>query len=132
MRLQATEVRRVDKPRGQTIYPQPIQRADGTYLRQRPYTQRDETHIKTRIYASPKGETVLDNFMGGRYTRPHQAVKALLVPGALQALGLDPATRVFWSQKAGCSCGCSPGFVADVRAGFDISITYEVVEEDEV
>ncbi len=29
---------------------------------------------------------------------------------ALQAAGIDPS-RLRWSDKAGCSCGCSPGFV---------------------
>ena len=33
-------------------------------------------------------------------------------------LGLPSDTRIYWNRKAGCSCGCSPGFVlrTDFRA----------------
>jgi hypothetical protein len=65
---------------------------------------------KARIYVSPQGETVLENLMGGRFTRPHQAYKALVLPLIRELYGQD--LKLAWSQRAGCSCPCSPGFVA--------------------
>lgn len=35
----------------------------------------------------------------------------MFIPFALAEAGLDPFTKVSWSRNAGCSCGCSPGFI---------------------
>ncbi len=82
---------------------------------------------KARIYVSPEGETILDNLMGGRFTRPHQAYRALVLPLIRELYGQD--LKLAWSQFAGCSCPCSPGFIANrpitVKAGVveDIFVT---------
>jgi len=65
---------------------------------------------KARIYVSPEGETVLENLMGGRYTRPYAAYRALVLPLIHELYGQD--IKLVWSQRAGCSCRCSPGFIA--------------------
>lgn len=44
------------------------------------------------------------------------------VPGILAELGIENA-RVRFSQKAGCGCGCSPGFIVDGFTGRDIFAT---------
>lgn len=72
-------------------------------------------HRKTRVYVWPKGETVMDNLMNRR-SRPINEFRSAAYR-ALSCMGVD-LTRVDlkWSQKAGCSCGCSPGFIVD---GYD-------------
>lgn len=70
---------------------------------------------KPRIYPS-FNESVLDNLVNrtsrdsttlGRILR--KAMKQLELPG-----------KVGWSQKAGCSCPCSPGWVWDAAPARDI------------
>ena len=55
-----------------------------------------------------KGETILHH-LTNCFSEPYKAVKPLLPEILAQAgvVGLDKAS---WSQKCGCSCGCSPGF----------------------
>lgn len=85
-----------------------------------------------RIYVDPQGESVMENFMGGRFTRPHQALKGMVEVIAKATFG-ESAT-VKWSQKAGCSCPCSPGFVVRgvpaVRWGTvtDLHVSFKVAE----
>ena len=64
-----------------------------------------------RIYVWIKGESILGNLLNRR-SRPYNYYKTEIIPTALRALGIDPAKKVNWSQKAGCSCPCSPGFIA--------------------
>ena len=69
-------------------------------------------------YVWPKGETVMENLQNRRI-RPvdayREAVNEVLqtlakgMPAWQAKLVLDKKPR--WSQKAGCSCGCSPGFL---------------------
>lgn len=53
--------------------------------------------------------------------------KADVMPAVLAAMGLPADTKVSWSRTAGCSCGCSPGFIikhdrsTDAR---DVFVTY--------
>lgn len=125
MKVTVTQVTRRDKPAGRWVYPKPIGN-----ITPRPYRERDERNVKTRVYVGPEGETVLENFLGGRWTRPHKHPQVReAVHRTLTLFGARPGTTFHWSQKAGCSCGCSPGFIADVRLGFDVYITYEVEED---
>lgn len=64
---------------------------------------------KSRMYFSPKGETVLENFLHGRHNRPYAAYRTLL-PEVFKQLNVEPL-KARWSQYAGCSCPCSPGFI---------------------
>jgi len=68
---------------------------------------------KTRIYFWPRGESILEN-LENRCTRPYNEYRQLL-PNVLQAVGVESAENldIRWSQKAGCGCGCSPGFVVN-------------------
>lgn len=70
---------------------------------------------KARIYFFVKNESVVDNLLNRR-SRPYQAYRAIL-PTVLAAAGFSSelAQSARWSQKAGCSCGCSPGFIVDHR-----------------
>ena len=65
---------------------------------------------KSVLYFFPVGETIIDN-LAMRRKRPIKEFRAL-IPEVCAAVGLNMADHKFsWSQKAGCSCGCSPGFV---------------------
>lgn len=68
------------------------------------------------------------------YDKHNRAVvriqKAHLV--AAMELGLLPSTEELrFSRKAGCSCPCSPGFIANIREGYDYHITVKTVEVTE-
>jgi len=75
--------------------------------------KRTETYRKTcLVYVDVEGESILEN-LGNRFSRPVNLYK----PAALAALEYTygvPASsiKLAWSQKAGCRCGCSPGFIA--------------------
>lgn len=81
---------------------------------------------KARIYIWPKGESIMENLQNRR-DRPHTAYRKEVLPTVFQKLGLDPATKVRWSQYAGCSCPCSPGFIVESYPaeliGRDVSVT---------
>ena len=68
---------------------------------------------KTRVYVFPKGENLMENLMN-RKTRPYTTYKKEVLPEVFRAMGLPADTKARWSQYAGCSCPCSPGFVLDL------------------
>jgi hypothetical protein len=70
----------------------------------------------SRVYIFPQGETLLDNLQNRR-SRPYNEYRKQVMPAVIRALGLPAGTRVKWSQYAGCSCPCSPGFVVDSVLG---------------
>jgi len=80
---------------------------------------------QTRIYVWPKGETIMQNLMN-RKQREHTVYKKEVIPGVLEAMGLPADTKVRWSQYAGCSCPCSPGFIVDGDSRRDVHVTVEV------
>jgi hypothetical protein len=85
---------------------------------------------KTKMYFSPEGETVLDQFLVGRRTRPNTLLRKL-IPEALKranVANLSEYTKSSWSRKAGCTCGCSPGFVLSEWASVNIFVTYKIEE----
>lgn len=90
-------------------------------------THRDRrlrSRSKTRVFVCPKGETVLKHMEKHR-ERPVKLWKPFAAKAA-EALGVS-FESIGWSQKAGCDCGCSPGFVVkgSHRPGFDIHVTLE-------
>lgn len=81
------------------------------------------------VYFWPKGETLMEN-LDNRRRRPFneyrklkdEVVSAVTATGGLEAWQLTGLrdSKWRWSQRAGCSCGCSPGFVIDGYRGFDV------------
>ena len=68
-----------------------------------------------RVYVNIKGESILDNLMNRR-ERPYNVFKKEVMPKVMDhleaTLGIDRKNfKVSWSQYAGCSCPCSPGFI---------------------
>ena len=70
-----------------------------------------EYHRSPRIYVFPKGESILQNFFMGRHNRPYKMYREKILPTVFEDLKWDPKIKVRWSQYAGCTCPCSPGFV---------------------
>lgn len=70
---------------------------------------------KMRIYFWPVGETILENVQNRR-GRPYNEFRKM-IPEILRRHQFDEhaihTAHPKWSQKAGCSCGCSPGFIID-------------------
>jgi hypothetical protein len=69
------------------------------------------------MYFDPVGETFMESFVLRR-TRPHTEYRKLL-PKVFEKLKMEPV-KVSWSQRAGCPCGCSPGFKirgGDIKTG---------------
>ena len=85
----------------------------------------DRLYQPSHIYVWPKGETILEN-LESRHQRPYTVYKKEVLPEVLRQMGLQPFTKVRWSQKAGCPCGCSPAFiVVDAHIGADVHVTIE-------
>ena len=77
---------------------------------------------KTRVYVWPQSESILENLQNRRQ-RPYTIWKKEVIPSVLKELGLPTNTKVRWSQYAGCSCPCSPGFIIDSNYGKDVHVT---------
>lgn len=93
------------------------------------YRRNAHAHAKARVYFWPKGETIVQNLLE-RHARPYNEYRKLMDEVIARA-GLDEwrkLERASWSQYAGCSCPCSPGFVLEGEGmrGFDIHV--DVVE----
>jgi hypothetical protein len=86
------------------------------------YTRTNKDYYsKSRVYFTHKGETILENF-GNRIARPQDLYKTYLGDIA-EALGLPRQTKFRWSQKAGCGCGCSPGYICNEVSRKDVYVT---------
>jgi len=81
----------------------------------RPYwaTSPREYNARPRVYVHVKDESVLENF-AKRFDRPITLYREAAKLG-LEKLNISGKLR--WSQKAGCSCGCSPGFILKEQGG---------------
>ena len=100
----------------------------------RPYPrtprERREYTAKPRLYVSHDGENVLENLVS-RKSRPVDQYRGVM-PEILKQLGLPADTKMRWSQKAGCPCGCSPGFVVPSYGRWDAwaTVTGDRVSQD--
>lgn len=70
-------------------------------------TSRKEKN-KSRIYIFHTDESPIENLNNRRF-RQNQIYRKEVLPELFQKLGISG--KVVWSQKAGCKCGCSPGFI---------------------
>lgn len=62
-----------------------------------------------RMYVSVSDESIIDN-LANRRRRPYNVYKTLIHSSGIgRVLNLGSPLR--WSQHAGCSCPCSPGFI---------------------
>lgn len=63
---------------------------------------------KPRVYVYAEDFNLVED-LENRFRRPHKVYRSFALD-ALELLGLAEP-KITWSQKAGCSCGCSPGFI---------------------
>jgi hypothetical protein len=85
-------------------------------------TVRNRSHRERKnrgvIYVSIQGETIIQNIVE-RKCRPHteyrkmmpQAIEILKAQGFINEDVKAEDVKLSWSQYAGCSCPCSPGFI---------------------
>ena len=71
------------------------------------------------------GESILENLQNRR-KRPNKEFKALLPKvfekTDFESLWNEGHIKANWSQKCGCSCGCSPGFRLNGLYGYNIFV----------
>lgn len=91
---------------------------------------------KSRVYAFRENVVqLISDSSSERYTQREirkQLKKALLE--SLEGVGVV-LDNMKWSQYAGCSCPCSPGFITDMTRAdfpFDFFADYKIVEDDVV
>lgn len=85
---------------------------------------------KDKIFIFPEGENLIENIIN-RHSRPHNIYRKEIIPLMLKKLKKEftkwhyqlQNTKWKWDQKAGCSCGCSPGFVGDTDFQMGIYVT---------
>lgn len=78
-------------------------------------------YSKPKIYFNHESESILQNMLN-RTSRPTSIYRGFLGLVRLFA-GFDLDTKITWSQYAGCSCPCSPGFVVDSSKRIDVWVT---------
>jgi len=88
--------------------------------------KQDKQETYTRIYFFFEKETITENLFYGRHNRPQREFRKLL-PEVFKKMNKEPM-EVKWSQFAGCSCGCSPGFIAKGMKGVNIFVDIKVVK----
>ena len=104
-------------------------------LKERRAAWRAEERKKTDvIYVWLDGENMFENLMN-RHHRPAKFYKQYVLPEGLKQLGYTEEEaaaiikKAFWSQKAGCRCGCSPGFLTKGMKQGEAHITFKGVME---
>lgn len=95
------------------------------------HTRSSEYYAEPRMYVDVKENNLLENLMN-RTRRPYNVYKTMIHDSLLgQMFNLG---KLRWSQRAGCSCPCSPGFILPRQtvniggrtfSNFDVWITIE-------
>jgi hypothetical protein len=96
-------------------------------IKVRENTSFQESQKKTRVYIWPEGETIFEN-LSNRKSRPNAEYRKQVMGDVLEHMGLPSNTKIRWSQYAGCSCPCSPGFIIDESYGKSVHVTVTAIE----
>jgi len=75
---------------------------------ERRYTSSRELTAAPRMYVSIEDETLMSN-LANRKRRPYNVYKSMIHSSGLA--GVLDISKLSWSQHAGCTCNCSPGFI---------------------
>lgn len=105
--------------------PEKSERKYREYTSRRSYSlpRKETPYGKSRVWVSCVGENIWDD-LENRTSRPHTLWAPLIKKALEDAWGVKVALR--WSQKAGCSCPCSPAFfVTGGPLGLDIQVKIE-------
>jgi len=100
-------------------------RASGTSHKSKAYVWGHEGFVKEKQPAyrddgTPEGKAASDKAWK-IYRKANAAAKRMVLDVAMQRAPTDFGKWVY-SAKAGCGCGCSPGFTSATR-GYDVFIT---------
>ncbi|WP_449416014.1 hypothetical protein [Phormidium nigroviride] len=82
-----------------------------------------------RCFFFEKNESILAH-LSRRHHRPSQDYRKLL-PQVYEKAGFPADTKARWSQYAGCSCPCSPGFILYHPEGLKLHHVFVSVVMDE-
>ena len=78
-----------------------------------------------KVFISPTGESLSD-LLYNRTSRPHSWYRKEVLPTLKGVLGMGEEVKFNWSQKAGCTCPCSPGFLVTDNKGFHGKEKYNI------
>jgi hypothetical protein len=83
---------------------------------------------KPRMYFFPVGESTMEHLFN-RHNRPVKEFRKLITLALVEAgheLSGAKEVKARWSQYAGCSCPCSPGFILDMAGNQDFFVDVEI------
>ena len=90
----------------------------------------DKKLHNSRVYIFHEGvspENLFGLANGERWNHPIDLYRKFVLPRVRREFKIGPGTSIRWSQKAGCSCGCSPGFIVNDNQGCrNIFVSIEV------
>lgn len=96
----------------------------------------EKLNMMPRIYFLLSNESIVDHLQNRR-SRPYRQFRKFL-PEVIRMAGLEGQIDadndgIAWSQNAGCSCGCSPGFIVHrlFPKSFSIYVDAKVTEKEE-
>jgi hypothetical protein len=69
---------------------------------------------KVRLFIHNPNEHLMEN-LTNRHCRPWRTYLKEVVPMVKIEQMIAANVKASWSQYAGCSCGCSPGFILDIH-----------------
>lgn len=85
---------------------------------------RAEYEAKPRVYFWFTDESIVDHLFNRKY-EPWREFKKVM-PDVLEQAGVK--AKYNWSNKAGCKCGCSPGFILTENSNEHYDIFVDVEE----
>jgi Ni,Fe-hydrogenase I small subunit len=81
----------------------------------------EDNKERTIIYIRVRNKVLIDE-LRSKKDKYYQVLKKKIIPTVLEKSNLPPDTKVIWSRKAGCGCGCSPGFLVTGNMGLEINV----------
>ena len=81
------------------------------------------------LYVWPEDESVLENFINRR-NRPITLYRKEVLPVIKKLFDMSDDVKFSWSNKAGCSCPCSPGFVIKDSSMYNKNIHVTIKSAD--
>ena len=92
--------------------------------------KREQIFSKTRVYVSTDIDSGchfgMDDQAMDKAWRSHWKLIRTALPTLSEYVPMLQVATFGFSAKAGCSCGCSPGFIASEKTGHDVYITVAV------
>lgn len=74
------------------------------------HKSKDDRKYHGIMYVFHTNEDIVDNLFN-RHNRPNVQYREQILPEVCKSLDIPNNVKFTWSQKAGCKCPCSPGFL---------------------